>query len=131
MSQHAAANYSVQEYRVGLESDIPEKGSVLVQAGEMTVGVFKVHGELHAYENRCPHQGGPVCQGEILGRTLEVLAPDKTKIAERESDRDIHLVCPWHGYEYNLETGRCFAEPRLHLFPIEVVVRDGEVFVRV
>ena len=120
----------LKEYRVGFERDIPEQGSVLVQVGEETVGVFKIHNELHAYENRCPHQGGPVCEGEIVGRTIEILAPDKTKVAERLSTEDIHLVCPWHGYEYNLTTGRCFAEPRLSLRRYELLVRDGEVFIR-
>jgi nitrite reductase/ring-hydroxylating ferredoxin subunit len=39
-------------------------------------------------------------------------------------------VCPWHGYEYNVRTGRNSGHPNLRLRPVETVVRDGSVYVR-
>ena len=119
------------EHRVGRDADIAERAGVLLVAGGVEVGVFRVHGRLVAYENRCAHQGGPVCIGEVLGRYEEVLEPDGSSREERFSDDDIHLVCPWHGWEYDLATGRCHADRRygLRRFPVEV--RGGEVFVSV
>src|SRR5262245_2199501 len=67
---------AVPEHLVAAERDIPEGGGVLVQAGGVEVGVFRVRGRVVAYENRCAHQGGPVCIGEIMGRYEEVLGPD-------------------------------------------------------
>lgn len=114
--------------RVG---EIAEGDRRLVRAGELVVGVFHIHGRYYAYRNRCVHQGGPVCQGTILGKVQAVLAPDRHVVRERFSDDEIHLVCPWHGYEYNIETGACAADPRLHLTAYPVIERDGGIYVRV
>jgi len=102
-----------------------------VHAGDVQIGVFRVKGKLVAYANSCIHQGGPGCQGEILGKVEEVLGTDKTVISERFSEDEIHLVCPWHGWEYNLETGECAADRRLRLRPYPVVLRGDEVYVQV
>jgi nitrite reductase (NADH) small subunit len=94
------------------------------------VGVFRVGGRLVAYENRCVHQGGPVCAGEILGRYEQVLAPDRTVVRERFNDDELHLVCPWHGWEYDLATGECAANRRFRLRSFPVVERDGAAYLR-
>ena len=119
------------EYRVGPLDEIPERGGVLAVAGDVEVGVFRVNGGLRAYENRCRHQGGPVCTGEVLGRYEAVLNPDGTVAGERFVDEEPRIVCPWHGWEYDLATGRCAADPRFALRRFEVSVRDGEVYVSV
>ncbi|HZU19002.1 MAG TPA: Rieske (2Fe-2S) protein [Candidatus Dormibacteraeota bacterium] len=119
------------EYRIGPLAEIPEGGGVLAVAGEVEVGVFRVGGELRAYENRCRHQGGPVCTGEIVGRYEAVLNPDRTVAGERFADDQVRIVCPWHGWEYDLVTGACVADPRFRLRRFEVAVREGQVYVRV
>ncbi len=119
------------EYRIGPLATIPERGGVLAVAGDVEVGVFRVRGGLRAYENRCRHQGGPVCTGEILGRYEAVVNPDGTIAGERFVDDQLRIVCPWHGWEYDLESGRCAADPRFTLRRYEVSVRDGDVYVRV
>ena len=88
-----------------------------------------VHGRLHAYENRCRHQGGPVCTGEIIGRYEQVLRPDGTVAGERFADDEVRIACPWHGWEYDLETGECTADRRFKLRRLEVRVREGEAYV--
>ncbi len=116
------------EYRVGPATDIPEKTGLLVQAGGIEVGVFKVKGRLHAYENRCRHQGGPVCTGEIIGRYEQVVRPDGTVAGERFADDEVRIACPWHGWEYDLETGECTADRRFRLRRLEVRVRGGDAY---
>jgi nitrite reductase/ring-hydroxylating ferredoxin subunit len=127
----ATATSPELEYRVGPVRDIPEGGGVLVVADGTEVGVFRVRGAVHAYENRCLHQGGPVCTGEIVGRYEQVLAPDGTVSGERFVDEEPRIACPWHGWEYDLETGRCTADRRYRLRRVPVTVRDGDVFVRI
>jgi nitrite reductase/ring-hydroxylating ferredoxin subunit len=65
----------------------------------------------------------------VLGRLEQILAPDKTVIGERFSEEEIHVVCPWHGWEYDLETGACAADRRFKLRSFRVVVRDDDVYV--
>ncbi|MBM3676353.1 MAG: Rieske (2Fe-2S) protein [Actinobacteria bacterium] len=118
-----------RRYRVGRAEEIRERDGILVSFDGTQVGVFRVGGRLVAYENRCRHQGGPVCTGEVLGRYEQILAPDKTVIREQFSEDHLHLVCPWHGWEYDLETGRCSVDPRIALTSFPVEECDGDVFV--
>jgi nitrite reductase/ring-hydroxylating ferredoxin subunit len=120
---------ALAEYQVGAIADFPDRTGVLVRAGGLEVGVFMVKGRIHAYENRCRHQGGPVCTGEIIGRYEQVLLPDGTVASERFADDEVRIACPWHGWEYDLETGECTADRRFRLRRIEVRQRDAEVYV--
>ena len=117
------------EYRVGAVTDIPEGAGMLVQAGGLEVGIFMVRGRLHAYENRCRHQGGPVCTGEIIGRYEQVVLADGTLGGERFADDELRIACPWHGWEYDLETGENTADRRFKLRRFEIRIRDGEAYV--
>jgi nitrite reductase/ring-hydroxylating ferredoxin subunit len=119
------------EYFVGKLGDIAERSCKLIQAGDTEIGVFRIKGQLRAYENRCLHQGGPVCQGEVLGKLEQILGPDKTAVGERFSDDEIHIVCPWHGWEYDLENGACATDRRLKLRSFHIVLREDDVFVLV
>jgi nitrite reductase (NADH) small subunit len=118
-----------EEIRVGSSADVPEGDGILVSLADgREVGVFRVDGQVVAYENSCAHQGGPVCTGDILGKYLQVLAPDKTVLREEFSTTELHLVCPWHGWEYRLDTGECAVNPRYRLRRVPVTERDGLVF---
>jgi nitrite reductase/ring-hydroxylating ferredoxin subunit len=115
-------------HRVADSHRITEGEGFIATVGDREVGIFRVKGALHAWENRCVHQGGPVCTGRVLGRTELVLAADKTIIREERSEDEIHIACPWHGWEFNLETGVCAALPSRRLRRVEVAERDGEVY---
>jgi nitrite reductase (NADH) small subunit len=97
---------------------------------DVEVGVFRLGDRIVAYENVCPHAGGPVCQGQIFHKVEEALTPDMKSAGLRFSDQR-HLVCPWHGFEFNLETGCHPGDPRVRLTPVEVAVRDGQIYVGV
>ena len=90
---------------------------------------FSVYGEYFAYENNCSHQGGPVCQGKILNKVEEILAEDKTSKGLKFSEEDVHIVCPWHGYEFNIRTGRHPGDKNVRLKPYDVKVDNGEIYV--
>jgi nitrite reductase (NADH) small subunit len=121
---------SAPESRVAAADEIAEGERLLTAFDQREVGIFRLNGELRAWENRCPHQGGPVCTGRVLGRTELILAEDKTAIREERSTAETHIACPWHGWEFNLETGICPALPSRRLRRVDVAERDGEVFLR-
>ena len=120
---------SQEEVLVGRRDDFAADQRRIVTIGGREVGVLHHDGRFYAYENRCVHQGGPVCEGRIIGRVEAVLADDKTMLGERFSDTETHLVCPWHGYEYDLATGECAADRRLRLRRYEVVEKGDEIYV--
>lgn len=119
----------MKEYFVGRLEEIPEDACHLVQVGDRVVGVIRVGERLHAFENRCRHQGGPVCLGRVLGKLEEILADDRSVVGERLSDGELHLICPWHGWEYDIKTGECVADRRLRLKKYQVIVKGGGAYV--
>jgi nitrite reductase/ring-hydroxylating ferredoxin subunit len=42
-----------------------------------------------------------------------------------------HIVCPWHGYEFNIKTGLNQGSDRLRLRKADLSIRDGEIYVNV
>jgi nitrite reductase/ring-hydroxylating ferredoxin subunit len=120
-----------QRFDVGPTGSVPEGGRLVVDAGGTVVGIFRVDGRLHAYENVCAHQGGPVCQGKMLPRIHEQLAVDQTSEGLYFDRSDPHIICPWHGYEYSITTGRHAGDPTISLVAIPVTDSDGRVYIDV
>lgn len=117
------------EIELGVADDLrASDGWSLVSANDTYVGVFAKDGVLHAYENLCPHQGGPVCRGKVMPAVMPAVAPDGQAI-DTFSAEHRHLVCPWHGWEFELPSGRCVADPRHALRRLEVYERDGRAYV--
>ena len=121
----------MRDYLLGPASEIPEGGRKLVQCGHAEIGVFRHRGELFAWHNSCPHRQGPVCQGRIYKRVVEpVDANGEVRMLQYDEERS-HLVCPWHGYEFDLTTGRTVALEGLHLRKAELRIEEGDLYVRV
>ena len=93
----------------------------IVTVGRRSIGVFNVNGNLYALRNRCPHKGAPLCQGIV--RPL-VTSPAPYQFAtEREGEI---LRCPWHGWEFEIATGRSIFNPhRVRAGSYEVSVERG------
>lgn len=122
------SNKNKNEVAVGAAETFGEGAFVIVQVGETEIGITRLRtGEWRAVRNRCPHKGAPICKG-IVGGTWPPSEPGEL-IFDRDGEV---LVCPWHGYEYDLQTGtEMFHEipTRLRLYP--VTERDGQVYVTV
>ena len=90
----------------------------LVQVGGRSIGVFNVGGEYYALRNRCPHQGGPLCEGFQFAA---LRSPGPGQYA-RGADGEI-IRCPWHGWEFSVRTGRSWFDPdrtRVRSYPAGV-----------
>ena len=113
----------------GSSDSIPENGRLVVDVGERTIGIFRVGGRLFAYDNRCPHMGGPVCQGLIIPAVREVLDDRQVSTGYAFDESEMRIVCPWHGYEFTIETGSHPAKHSIRLTPVGVEEEGGEVYV--
>ena len=111
-----------------LSEDVLEGGRVVVDVDGVEIGIFRLDGHLYAWENRCAHLGGPVCQGVLMNRVVERLDGERRSLGD-DFGEELHIVCPWHGYEYDVRTGRHPADPRARLRAIEVEERGGEILV--
>jgi nitrite reductase (NADH) small subunit len=118
------------EVEIGRLADFAEGDHRVVDIDGLEIGVFRIGKKLVAYKNECPHYGGPVCQGKIFNQTEEQLGADKTSRGLRFSATR-NIVCPWHGYEFNIETGRHPGDPKVRLEPIDVAVRDSRIYLQV
>ncbi len=93
------------------------------------VVVFRARNAFHAYENTCPHAGGPVGEGVVLGRVQAVLDDQKRLVREEFDDDAPQLVCPWHGWAFDLETGVCAGKATVGLRAYQVRVESDLVYV--
>lgn len=91
---------------VATVDEIPVGGRKIVEIGGRSIGVFNVDGAFFALRNSCPHQGGPLCQGNITG----FLMADEP--GEFSYTRRGEIVrCPWHGWEFDIKTGQSWFDP--------------------
>jgi nitrite reductase (NADH) small subunit len=94
-------------HRIASVVDCPPGNSLEAVAGERVVALFNVSGEFFALDGVCPHQGGPLSEGELSGCVV---------------------TCPWHGWQFDVRTGqhqfsRSVVQPRF-----ETKIEDGSVW---
>ena len=116
---------------VGTRERVPEGGRLVVDIGETTVGIFRFEGKLYAYLNACAHQGGPVCQGKIVPRVAEVIDAAGESHGFAFDESSLHIVCPWHGFEYDIKTGVHPGRPAARLIPVAVEESTDGIYVTV
>ena len=84
--------------------ELPPGTMKLVHAGEISVGVYNVGGDLYALEDRCSHDDGPLVEGDW--------EPEEAVV-----------VCPRHGARFDIRTGRALSLPAylpVDTFPVRV-----------
>ena len=116
------------EWFVSKASEFADGDRRIVMAGPREIGVFHKSGAYYAYSNTCLHQGGPACEGMMINNVVDVFAADRTYQGQVYGD-EMHFVCPWHGYEYDMKTGECIGDRKLKLRKFEVVKRGEDIYV--
>ena len=110
---------------VATVDEIVPGASKLVTVNGREIGVFNVGGTFHALANRCPHGGGPMCEGAV-GPIVRSSAPGEYRL-ERAGE---FLRCPWHGWEFDIRTGQSWCDPgKLALKTYAVTVKAGAALV--
>jgi 3-phenylpropionate/trans-cinnamate dioxygenase ferredoxin subunit len=111
------------EVPVGSVDEVRRDGCRMVEVNGRPVGVISVGQEFFAIHDRCPHMGASMCTGSVSGTFLPAGAHELVYGME---DRVIR--CPWHGWEFDLESGRSLLEPeRVGLKTYRVTQHDGQV----
>jgi nitrite reductase/ring-hydroxylating ferredoxin subunit len=82
----------------------------VVEAGGVSIALANVDGTLYAVGNSCLHRGGPLGEGDLDGTTV---------------------VCPWHGWRWDVRTGAHANNPAVSVPCFPVTVEDGAVYVAV
>ncbi len=116
------------EWFVAKAAELADGDRRIVTAGPHEIGVFFKDSAFYAYSNYCLHAGGPACEGLLINRVVDLIAADRTYHGQSFSD-EMHFVCPWHGYEYELTTGECVGDRKLKLRRYDVVRRGEDIFV--
>ena len=116
-----------QRYKVATVNDLQENGDrVIVEIDNVEVAVFCIEDEYHAIANFCPHQGGPLCEGELTGR----ITADQSTNWEWEYDSvEKNIICPWHGWIFDITDGKCIDTERYRGIVYDVKVEDQNIFV--
>jgi nitrite reductase (NADH) small subunit/3-phenylpropionate/trans-cinnamate dioxygenase ferredoxin subunit len=94
--------------KVAKRSEIPAGSIRTVQAGGKALALANVGGTLYAIDNTCLHRGGPLGEGELNGKIV---------------------TCPWHGWQYDVTTGKVVQNPNAGVSCFKTEVRGDEVFV--
>ncbi len=96
----------------------------IVEVAGRSIGLFHLGDEYVAVLNVCPHALAPVCRGRVSGTTLP--SPPGEYRWGREGEI---LACPWHGWEFDLRTGRALAHARKRLRLYPVTVENDTIYV--
>jgi nitrite reductase/ring-hydroxylating ferredoxin subunit len=106
---------------VGRASDLKDGERMIVTVNNRSIGIFNVGGRFHGLPNQCPHKGAEMCRGVLVG-DLSSPAPGTFVY---DSGRKF-ITCPWHGWEFDVETGQSYFDPgRTRVRTYAVEVEDG------
>jgi 3-phenylpropionate/trans-cinnamate dioxygenase ferredoxin subunit len=93
--------------------ELPPGEVKIVRAGELAIGVYNLGGQYYAIEDRCSHDDGPLAEGDF------------------DPERGV-AVCPRHGSEFDVRTGRPLSLPAyLPVETFEAFAEGGFVRVKV
>lgn len=110
--------------KVAQAADIGDGERLIKEVNGREIGIFNIGGEYHALPNRCPHQGGPLCEGPVANR----LNDDATNGEGLQWEKtDEILYCPWHQCTFHIPTGRSYGYPA-DSPTYEVYAEDGDLF---
>jgi nitrite reductase (NADH) small subunit len=90
--------------------DVPPGTVTTVHTGEQQIALAHCDGGFYATQQECVHLKGPLGEGRLEGCLL---------------------TCPWHGWQYDVRTGKNDFDLAIELRTYEVQVENGEIRVRV
>lgn len=96
--------------KIATVDEIPSGQGRIFEVNGNQIAVWNLNGNFYAFQNVCPHRGGPVGEGEIEGNTI---------------------TCPWHGWRFDITSGINPFNPAAKLSCYAVKVDNNEVHVSV
>jgi nitrite reductase (NADH) small subunit len=80
-----------------------------VETPTASFALCNIDGAIHCVDGICPHAGGPLAQGALHGTTI---------------------VCPWHGWEFDVRTGSAASEDDCGLATYPTLIQDGRIYIQ-
>jgi nitrite reductase (NADH) small subunit len=100
----------VNRVRVANIEEIPlGEGREFVVTGRI-VALFNVDGTFHAMDGICPHAGGPLAKGSLQNNVV---------------------TCPWHGWQFDVTTGRHCLNAQMKQPQFSVTVEGTDLWVEI
>ena len=121
----------LRDVNIGKYDELSTRERIVLDIDGKEVGVYFEAGEIRAWLNVCPHGGGPVCQGQIMPRTVQDVRPGGKSGGLGHHPTERNIVCPWHGYEFGILSGEHPIKGDVKLIPVAVRVVDGDVVLSV
>lgn len=90
-------------------SDIPSGRSKLAHVGGRAIAVHHTGDGFFATDNTCPHRGGPLAEGDLIGN---------------------EITCPWHLWGFDVVSGACPGNPEISVATHQVRVEGERILVR-
>ena len=109
MLPFARVELPLEFIEVARVTDLPTGRVKNVKIGDETIALYHTAKGFFASESRCPHRGGPLAEGDVIGD---------------------EIVCPWHLWGFNLENGLCPGNADICITMHEVKVDGDRVLVR-
>ena len=91
-------------------SELPAGQGRVVEVAGRQIALFNVDGTFRAIENMCPHRGGPLGDGMLVGTMV---------------------TCPWHGWQFDCATGKSARNPAVGVACFPTTVEGTTVYVEV
>lgn len=84
--------------KVAVLDEVPVGGRKLVEVGLFRIALFNLEGEIHAVEDMCTHDGGPLVEGAVVN--------------------GCEIECPRHGARFDIRTGAALCMPAFQPTPV-------------
>ena len=94
--------------RAARKDEIPAGSIREFQVDGLTVAIANIGNKFYAINNTCLHRGGPLGEGQLEGNVV---------------------TCPWHGWQFDVTTGKAVQNPNAGVGCFATEVRGEEVFV--
>ena len=92
--------------RVADTTEVKPGCGIVAEVQGKVFAIFNIDGTFHAIDNTCIHRGGPLGEGDVEGSIV---------------------TCPWHGWQYDVITGTCVANPAAKVERYQVAVEGTDV----
>lgn len=99
-------------YNVCPLTSLAEGSSKVVKLASKKIALFHFNGKVTAIGNACLHRGGPLALGCV-----------------EKKYNGLYVSCPWHGWEYNIETGSAPPGYNDQQAVYEVKIENGDIWV--
>ncbi len=89
--------------------ELPVGGAKTLRVRERAIALYHTRAGFFASDNECPHRGGPLGQGDLIGE---------------------EIVCPWHLWGFDVRSGVCTGNLQVSIVTHEVKIDRNRVLVK-